>query len=172
MLLHLRCQPPTTQHTCTFRACLNCRRTDEFWIACDKCDMWWCGKCAKVRSCGKSGIWCIFNVLAAVGPQHVNEAEPCWLSHCDCCGVEHRVVPQLIQVIWRSQWCRRRHSDTPSICVTMLCPTTLQHQRHGLSMIQHAPCACGTSLIWTGQHLCCDALLLHTSTHCQQSQLT
>jgi hypothetical protein len=26
----------------------NCRK-DEFWIACDLCDMWWCGRCSKVR---------------------------------------------------------------------------------------------------------------------------
>lgn len=24
-------------------------RKDEFWIACDLCDMWWCGRCSKVR---------------------------------------------------------------------------------------------------------------------------
>jgi hypothetical protein len=23
-------------------------RKEEFWIACDKCDIWFCGKCAKV----------------------------------------------------------------------------------------------------------------------------
>eukprot|EP00775_Hariotina_reticulata_P006250 gene6250-6487_t len=31
--------------------CPGCRRlyrTDEFWIACDKCDVWWCGRCSKM----------------------------------------------------------------------------------------------------------------------------
>lgn len=30
-------------------ACLCICRKDEFWIACDVCDLWWCGRCSKVR---------------------------------------------------------------------------------------------------------------------------
>ena len=29
-------------------ACGRLYRTDEFWIACDACDTWYCGRCAKM----------------------------------------------------------------------------------------------------------------------------
>ncbi|KAF8070929.1 G6PD5 [Scenedesmus sp. PABB004] len=43
--------------------CPGCRgfyRTDEFWIACDKCDSWWCGRCSKMTAAKaeKTKNWC------------------------------------------------------------------------------------------------------------------
>eukprot|EP00879_Flechtneria_rotunda_P003178 GHRR01003400.1.p1 GENE.GHRR01003400.1~~GHRR01003400.1.p1 ORF type:complete len:224 (+),score=28.69 GHRR01003400.1:342-1013(+) len=30
--------------------CHRLYRQDEFWIACDRCDMWWCGRCSKMTA--------------------------------------------------------------------------------------------------------------------------
>lgn len=37
----------------------HCCRQDEFWIACDACDFWYCGKCAKVCILGHILFPCI-----------------------------------------------------------------------------------------------------------------